>query len=211
MLRGGESSKLGMSDAQAEDAWYLFGSLMSERSGAPGAETLDYGHILHSEATNRAREASQRVAGEERPAAHPRRDREGGPRYRFAQGSNGVPFASPATPQPRARVDRATRPVATGAPLPDSLVEICDSARDDIRKNVNRYALAPTPILPVSMANPSRFPNPRGKQGRAPTRLAAGGPESAMAGQAGRLLRGRERHSRQRLRSAHRRDRRIPR
>jgi len=82
ILREGEWGKLGLSDPQAEDAWYRYAKLLSARYGGQGREILKYGHPLHSGAGDRVeREASR--SSDEDVAPIDGADSGEGPRYRF--------------------------------------------------------------------------------------------------------------------------------
>jgi hypothetical protein len=131
MLSGGEWDKLGLTASQAEDGWYSFGKLMSDRYGEPGREILNYGHVLQTSAGDRIRQEAKRgVAGNPSPLS--RRECEKGPRYRFANQGSAA----------RATTQHAPRPVALGTPLLGKIVANWDSARTDLRKTFNPRGLS---------------------------------------------------------------------
>jgi hypothetical protein len=91
MLSGGEWDKLGLSALEAADAWYRFGTMMSNGYGEPGREILKYGHILHSSAGDRVREEAAGAVEGTNPSSPTRADKGPGPRYRFAAVGAGSP------------------------------------------------------------------------------------------------------------------------
>jgi hypothetical protein len=99
MLRNGEWAKLELSDAQAKDAWYGFGRLMSNAYGEPGREILKYGHPEHADAAERVRREAGGTGGVsgQHPGPVGGTDEGTGPRYRFAvrRGSRGQPYQVP--------------------------------------------------------------------------------------------------------------------
>jgi hypothetical protein len=139
----GEWDKLKLTAAEAGDAWTRFADLVASQY-KQGREILNYGpgtevHGHQADAGNRARQTDDRVAGQK----HAPRGTEGkGPRYRFAVQQPPAPNFAP-TPRPRTATQHAPQTVKAGSPLIDSAVELWQSTRDDLRKNLNAYALAP--------------------------------------------------------------------
>ena len=111
MLAGGEWDKLGLTDSEAEEAWYRFGDLMSGHYGETGREILNYAHPLHSGTGERIRKESEGKP-EDRPSSGLESGK--GPRYRFAVKQ--VSFAKSA-PSPTART-----PVVHKTPWLDNIV-----------------------------------------------------------------------------------------
>ena len=154
-LAGGQWEAIGLDRDQAKALWFHYTTLLGKQHGRNALQAMRNIAPMLREALNEAIEHAEREtdrsespqgdrsseAGQSRLRQSIRRDVSGeaGPRY-ARQVTPGTSF-SPAPRKPSTS-HHSTQAVAVGSPFLDAVVAVFDSARNDIRKNINPYALS---------------------------------------------------------------------